>query len=66
MWKLSWLLLIPSLFAQQAYNWRNAEIVGGGFVPGVVFHPAKETSFTPVPTSAEPTAGTLLPGGGSL
>ncbi len=41
MWKLSWLLLVPSLFAQQAYNWRNAEIVGGGFVPGVLFHPAQ-------------------------
>jgi hypothetical protein len=26
-----------SVFAQQSYVWRNVEIVGGGFVPGIVF-----------------------------
>lgn len=24
---------------QQPYTWKNIEIVGGGFVPGIVFHP---------------------------
>ena len=43
MCKLCWLWLIPSLFAQpQPYTWRNVEIVGGGFVPGILFHPAQK------------------------
>ena len=42
--KIYWLWLIPSLFAQQpqAYTWRNVEIVGGGFIPGIVMHPAQK------------------------
>lgn len=33
-----------SLLAQQAapYSWRNVEIVGGGFIPGIVAHPAQQ------------------------
>jgi xyloglucan-specific exo-beta-1,4-glucanase len=30
--------LTPSDAQAQAYNWRNVEIVGGGFVPGIVFN----------------------------
>src|SRR5450432_2923069 len=43
--KFYWLWFVPSLFAQpqqQPYTWRNVEIVGGGFVPGVLFHPAQQ------------------------
>jgi hypothetical protein len=28
--------------ANQAYSWKNVEIVGGGFVPGIIMHPAKK------------------------
>ena len=28
--------------SQQPYHWRNVEIVGGGFVSGVLFHPAQK------------------------
>ena len=44
MFKFYWLCLLPALFAQtqQPYNWRNVEIVGGGFIPGVLFHPAQK------------------------
>src|SRR4030095_16159944 len=31
------LAVVPSV-AHAQYNWRNAEIVGGGFVPGIVFN----------------------------
>jgi xyloglucan-specific exo-beta-1,4-glucanase len=34
---LSALLPTPA-FAQASYNWRNVEIVGGGYVPGIVFN----------------------------
>src|SRR6266498_5341482 len=27
--------------ASDPYNWRNAEIAGGGFVPGIVFNPTE-------------------------
>ncbi|MDI1463638.1 xyloglucanase [Catellatospora sp. KI3] len=29
---------VPGLGAQPGYTWRNVEIVGGGFVPGIVFN----------------------------
>lgn len=25
----------------QTYTWRPAEVGGGGFVPGIIFHPAE-------------------------
>ena len=28
--------------ASESYTWKNAEIVGGGFVPGIVFSPAQK------------------------
>ena len=43
--KFYWLCLVPSLLAQppqQTYAWRNVEIAGGGFVPGILFHPAQK------------------------
>ena len=38
------LCLASTLVAQTQlpYTWRNVEIVGGGFVPGVLFHPAQK------------------------
>lgn len=37
------LLCCPAAFAQtprqQTYSWKNVQIVGGGFVDGVIFHP---------------------------
>jgi xyloglucan-specific exo-beta-1,4-glucanase len=43
--KSAWVLLLLALLlaqplpaAAQAYTWRNVEIVGGGFVPGIVFN----------------------------
>ena len=35
---LAGLALLPSDLSAQSYNWRNAEIVGGGYVPGIVFN----------------------------
>ena len=35
-------LLVPALAAAQSgYTWRNVEVVGGGFVPGIVFNPSE-------------------------
>ena len=32
------LALLPAVTGAQTYNWRNVEIVGGGYVPGIVFN----------------------------
>jgi photosystem II stability/assembly factor-like uncharacterized protein len=32
------LLLMPPPTAAQSYTWRNVEIVGGGYVPGIIFN----------------------------
>jgi hypothetical protein len=32
------LLLMPLPAAAQSYTWRNVEIVGGGYVPGIIFN----------------------------
>jgi hypothetical protein len=29
-------------FSSEPYNWKNVQMVGGGFVDGIVFHPAEE------------------------
>lgn len=36
------LLLVCNCRAQGPYEWRNVEIVGGGFVTGIIFHPAEK------------------------
>jgi len=44
------LLLVPSAIAQnqsgklrsQPYTWKNVQIVGGGFVDGIIFHPKEK------------------------
>ena len=33
--------LLAPLAAAQGYTWRNVEIVGGGFVPGIIFNPTE-------------------------
>ena len=33
--------LLAPLAAAQGYTWRNVEIVGGGYVPGIVFNPTE-------------------------
>jgi len=30
---------------QQAYEWKNVQIVGGGFVPGYIFHPKEKNLY---------------------
>ena len=35
-------LLINSVTLQAAYNWSSVQIRGGGYVPGVAFHPATD------------------------
>ena len=32
------LAVFPAALGAQTYNWRNVEIVGGGYVPGIVFN----------------------------
>lgn len=32
----------PAPFKEQRYNWKNVEIVGGGFVTGILFHPGQK------------------------
>lgn len=34
------LSLLAQKPSQQSYNWKNVQIVGGGFVDGIIFHPA--------------------------
>jgi hypothetical protein len=33
--------LLPVTASAQTYTWRNVEIVGGGYVPGIVFNPTE-------------------------
>jgi hypothetical protein len=33
--------VLAPLRAAQGYTWRNVEIVGGGYVPGIVFNPTE-------------------------
>jgi xyloglucan-specific exo-beta-1,4-glucanase len=35
------LLWHPGAADAQSYTWSNVEIVGGGFVPGIVFNPTE-------------------------
>jgi hypothetical protein len=38
-WALSAIFMMAQQPASAAYTWRNVQIVGGGFVDGIIFHP---------------------------
>jgi photosystem II stability/assembly factor-like uncharacterized protein len=41
-WSLGLCLTTHYAFAQQPYQWKSVQIVGGGFVDGIVFHPTEK------------------------
>ena len=34
-------VLVPAALSAQSYTWQNVQIVGGGFVPGIIFNPTE-------------------------
>lgn len=63
-WRLVKTAKAPSP-ATGPYVWNNVQVVGGGYVTGLVFNPARRACCTRAPTWAAPTAGTPRPSSGS-